>query len=241
MEKTLSSFRLGDLTPLGRKPWLNGFLMLVKLMVKSEKFVESYSGFFSRLDPWLAGELIKSIKGIPELSPRIQGYVEGCARKVQAPHGRTILNMISRHSDVHRNQGALLTTQSVFRISWHGHSVKELQEFSSLTMRTLNAIPLQDWPSERMFGEWLFQQLRNVKKLERTIDAFKRSDPRSHQRNFSFLWDGLQQFLVEEREDVNARAIEQSLRNSSKKQEKPKPITRKPCKSCAIYSCSPGS
>eukprot|EP00435_Cladocopium_sp_Y103_P009465 s2216_g2.t1 len=185
--------------------------------VKAADCLET-SGPFPRLDRWLAGELIKSIKSLPELSFKVQAYVEGCARKVEAPRGRAILNMISRHFDLDRNRGALLTAQSVFQIFLQGYSlkVKELQDFSSLTMRTLNSIPSEDWPSKRMLGEWLFHQLRNVRKLERTIDQIKRSDPLSHERDVSFLWERLQQLLVEEREDLNARAIEQPLKNPKK-------------------------
>ena len=183
--------------------------------VKAADCLET-SGLFPRLDRWLAGELIKSIKGLPELSFKVQAYVEGCTRKVEAPRGRAILNMVSRHFDLDRNRGALLTAQSVFQISLQGYSIKELQEFSSLAMRTLNSIPSEDWPNKRMLGEWLFHQLRNVRKLERTIDQIKRSDPLSHERDFSFLWERLQQLLVEEREDLNARAIEQSLKSPKK-------------------------
>ena len=53
--------------------------------VGSEKEVESSSGLFPRLDRWLAGELIKSMKSIPEFSFRVQGYVGGCTRKVKCP------------------------------------------------------------------------------------------------------------------------------------------------------------
>ena len=52
-----------------------------------QKEVETSSGLFLRLDRWLAGELMKSLKSIPELSFRVQGYVEGCTRNVQAPRG----------------------------------------------------------------------------------------------------------------------------------------------------------
>jgi hypothetical protein len=56
--------------------------------------------FFSRLDRWLAGGLIESLKGLPELSFKVQADVEGCTRKVEAPRGRAILNMVSRHFDL---------------------------------------------------------------------------------------------------------------------------------------------
>ena len=83
-------------------------------------------------------------------------------------------------------------------------------------MRTPNSIPSEDWPSKRMLGEWLFHQLRHVRKLERTINQIKRSEPQSYERDFSFIWERLQQLSVEEREDVNARAIEQALKSLKK-------------------------
>ena len=72
---------------------------------------------------------------------------------LEPPRGRAILNMVSRHFDLDRNRGALLTAQSVFQISLQGYSIKELEDFSSLTMRTLNSIPSEDWPNKRMLGE----------------------------------------------------------------------------------------
>ena len=75
-----------------------------------------------------------------------------------------------------------------------------------------------------MLGEFLFHKLRTVRRLERVIDDIKRSPDNSTMREFNYLWGKLQEFLVEEREDVNARSIEQSLR-SEKKDEKPKAKT----------------
>ena len=88
-------------------------------------------------------------------------------------------------------------------------------------MKTLNAIPSQDWPSKRMLGEFLFHKFRTVRRLERVIDKIKRSPENSSMRDFDYLWGRLQEFLVEEREDVNARSIELSLK-SPKKSSAPK-------------------
>ena len=134
--------------------------------------------------------------------------------------------MISRHLDLDRNRGALIAAQSVFQSNLQGCSIKELQAFSSLTMRTFRSIPAEDWPSQRMLGEWLFHQLRLARKLERAIDLINRSDPSSHERDFSFLWERLWQLLVEEREDANARAcIEMSLKSPKKASQ---PATKTP-------------
>ncbi len=39
-----------------------------------------------RLDRWLASQLLKSMKGVPELQFRIQGYIESCTRERFAAH-----------------------------------------------------------------------------------------------------------------------------------------------------------
>ena len=124
--------------------------------------------------------------------------------------------MISRHFDLDRHRGALLTSQSVFQIELSGFTVKDLQKFSGQIMKALNAIPSQDRPNKRMLGEFLFHKLRTVRRLERAIDETKRSLENSSMRDFDYLWGRLQEFLVEEREDVNARSIELSLKSPKK-------------------------
>ena len=69
-----------------------------------------------------------------------------------------------------------------------------------------------------------FHKLQTVRRLERVIHEIKRSPENSVIREFDNLWGKLQEFLAEEREDVNARSIEQSLR-SPKKGGKPKANT----------------
>ena len=176
-----------------------------------------------RLDRWLASQLLKAMKGVPELQFRVQGYIEKCTREGQAPRGRVILSMISRHFDLDRTRGSLLTSQSIFQVELSGYSTANLREFSSRVMYVLNSIPQEDWPSRRMLGEWLFHRLKQVRKLERVIDIIKRSAANSHKRDFEYLWDYLQEFLVEEREDQNALSIEAALKPKGLREQKPNP------------------
>ena len=176
-----------------------------------------------RLDRWLASQLLKAMKGVPELQFRVQGYIEKCTREGQAPRGRVILSMISRHFDLDRTRGSLLTSQSIFQVELSGYSTANVREFSSRVMYVLNSIPQEDWPSRRMLGEWLFHRLKQVRKLERVIDIIKRSAADSHKRGFEYLWDYLQEFLVEEREDQNALSIEAALKPKGLREQKPNP------------------
>ena len=188
----------------------------VSFGVNAESDCKDSSGMVPRLDRWLASELIRGLKGVPELQFKVQGYIESCARSGSAPRGRAVLNMISRHFGMDRVRGSLLTSQSFFQIELHGYAVSDLQEFSSQVMRVLNSIPRHEWPSQRMMGEFLFHKLRTVRRLERVIDEVKRSSESSSMRDFDYLWTRLQEFLVEEREDVNAKSIEQSLKSPKK-------------------------
>ena len=71
-----------------------------------------------KLDRWLASELIKGFKELPELQFKVQGYIEGCTRQSQAPRGRAVVQMISRHFDLDRVCGPLIT----FSIGFHGRA-----------------------------------------------------------------------------------------------------------------------
>ena len=67
-----------------------------------------------------------------------------------------------------------------------------------------------------MLGEFLFHKLRAVRRLERVIDEIKRSPENSSLRDFDYFWGRLQEFLIEERDDLNARSIELSLKSPKK-------------------------
>ena len=73
-----------------------------------------------RLDRWLASELIKGLKGVPDLQFKVQGYIDRCARDGTAPRGRAVLHM-SRHFDLDRVRGPLITSQSIFQLELHGN------------------------------------------------------------------------------------------------------------------------
>ena len=165
----------------------------------------------------MAAELIKGLKQLPELQFKVQGYIEGCTRDAIAPRGRAILHMISRHFDLDRHRGALLTSQSVFQIDLSGFTVRDLQESAGQI----------DWPSKRILGEFLFHKVRTVRRLERVIDETKRSPENFSMRDFDYLWGRLQKFLTEEREDVNAGAIELSLK--AQRSQCPRKLENRPC------------
>ena len=92
----------------------------VAFKVDSAQECSNSSGLVPRLDRWLASELIKGLKGVPELQFKAQGYVEGCARQGVAHRGRAVIQMISRHFDLDRVRGSLIMSQSVFLVELNG-------------------------------------------------------------------------------------------------------------------------
>ena len=67
----------------------------VAFRVDSAEECSNSSGLVPRLDRWLASELIKGLKGVPQLQFKVQGYIESCTRQSQAPRGRAVIHMIS--------------------------------------------------------------------------------------------------------------------------------------------------
>ena len=48
-------------------------------------------------------------------------------------------------------------------------ATSDLQDFSAQVMKVLNSIPHDQWPNQRMLGEFLFHKLRTVRRLERVM------------------------------------------------------------------------
>ena len=190
--------------------------------VHTSELCAACSDFVPRLDRWLASELMKNLKGVPDLQFKVQGYVERCTYSGVAPRGRAVLQMVSRHFDLDHVRGSLITSQSIFQVELSGFAVSDLQEFSSQVMKMPNSIPQEQWPRECLVSSCFTSSAQFV--ALRELDEIKRSPEISPLRDFDYLRGRWQKFLVEEREDVNARSIEQSLK-SPKRSQPTKPRT----------------
>ena len=188
--------------------------------VNSDEVIKHDSGCVPRLDRWLAAK----VKMCLSCRSRSWGTLKD-ALELETLPGADTCCIVSRHFDIDRTRGSLLTSQSIFK--W-GYSAKHLQEFSGRVLRTWNSVPQEDWLSQRIMGEWLFHRLRQDRKLERTIDEIKRSDALSPLRDFDHLWNRLQEHLLEEREDINAQSIENLLGSSLPKKSQPDKPTSAP-------------
>ena len=62
-------------------------------------------------------------------------------------------------------------------------------------------------------GRTSIPQTQDSSSFVRVIDEVKRAPESSSMREFGYLWSRLQEFLVEEREEVNAKSIELSLKS----------------------------
>ena len=119
------------------RTWKNGFkVQLSKLDTSGQGLVLAFisrgfdadkadlqdSGLLPRLDAWVAGELSSglALKQSSELEQDIAAYVERCGQLGQSPKGRVMLSIISRHYDLGRVRGSVLTRPRCFRLSLVG-------------------------------------------------------------------------------------------------------------------------
>ena len=80
------------------------------------------SGLLPRLAAWVAGELSSGrvLKQSSELEQDIAAYIEGRGQLGQSPKGRVMLSIISRHYDLDRVRGSVLTASTLFQIELGG-------------------------------------------------------------------------------------------------------------------------
>ena len=111
--------------------------------VNSDEVIKHDSGCVPRLDRWLAAEISEGCEMCLSCSSRSWGRLKDALEleTLPAPRGRYLLHIVSRHFDIDRTRGSLLTSQSIFQIGLDGYSAKHLQEFSGRVLRILNSVP----------------------------------------------------------------------------------------------------
>ena len=179
--------------------------------------LDETSDGFPRFDRWLASELTstRSLRVVPSIAVKVNGYIERCTRDGKAPRGRFILATIAKHFDLDRARGSMLTASALLSLEPAGLGVAQVQDFASKVTQTMSAVPSDELPSDRLLGEWLFSKVRNFRKLERHIENIKGSPKDSTMRGFDFLWSKLQDTLSYEREDLNAKDVQDHFRKMS--------------------------
>ncbi|OLP93635.1 hypothetical protein AK812_SmicGene24425 [Symbiodinium microadriaticum] len=210
------------------RTWKNGFkVQLSKLDTSGQGIVLAWisrgfdadrvdledSGLLPRLDAWVAGELSSGrvLKQSSELEQDITAYIERCSQLDRSPKGRVMLSIIARHYDLDRVRGSVLTASTLFQIELGGNSIKDLRDFVNRIRIVLSAIPVGQRPDDRLTGEWLFHRVKHIRKLERVIEDIRDSASTSHRREWAYLWDKIQDLIVQDREDSNAQSVLKSL------------------------------
>ena len=126
------------------------------------------SEFVPRLDRWLASQLLKAMKGVPETAISCSGLHRRLYQRGSSSRSRVILFYGFSSTSILIALGVHCShLKSIFQVELSGYSTANLREFSSRVMYVLNSIPQEDWPNRRMLGEWLFHRLKQVRKLER--------------------------------------------------------------------------
>ena len=79
----------------------------------------------------------------------------------------------------------------------------------------LSAIPIGQRPDDRLTGERLFHRVKHIRKLERVIEDIRESGSTSYRREWSYLWEKIQDLIVQDREDSNAQSVLKSLQSAT--------------------------
>ena len=199
------------------------------------------SGLLPRLDASLASEMSSTrvLRQVPDLEQEISSYVELCGQRGTSPKIQYMLALLSRFFDLGRVRGSVHAS-TLFQVEISGNSVKDLKDFVQRVRIVLSQIPIGQRPDDRLTGEWLFHRVKHVRKLERTIEDIRESARDSRRREWSFLWDKIQDILIQDREDSNALSVMKSLQSATPSKARGAPAETQPKASAAAKS-SPDS
>ena len=79
----------------------------------------------------------------------------------------------------------------------------------------LSAIPIGQRPDDRLTGEWLFRRVKHIRKLERVIEDMRESGSTSYRREWPYLWEKIQDLIVQDREDSSAQSVLKPLQSAT--------------------------
>ena len=79
----------------------------------------------------------------------------------------------------------------------------------------LSAIPIGQRPDDRLTGEWLFRRVKHIRKLERVIEDMRESGSTSYRREWPYLWEKIQDLIVQDRQDSDAQSVLKSLQSAT--------------------------
>ena len=130
---------------------------------------------------------LRVLKQVPDLEQEVTAYVERCGQQGIAPKGRCMSALLTRFFDLDRIRGSVLTASTLFQVEISGNSMKDLKHFVQRVRIVLSQIPIEQRPDDRLTGEWLFHRVKDVRKLERTIEDIRESARDSRRREWSFL------------------------------------------------------
>ena len=170
-----------------------------------------------RLDNLLVSEMLdeRHYKDRPELADlytELLAYVEKCKRLKVPPCGRWMVHVYHRRFYMDAASGTLLTEQHIYSQKLGGFSCPQVQDFYDKVNFAREALPAAEHPSEHKLGHWLFLQLKAGSQFEHEVRQYKRARIGHRHRKFSYLWSKVRAWLLEQRHDANAKAIDEAFK-----------------------------
>ena len=165
----------------------------------------SDSAGLESLDAKLASALTKVLSG--ELGRKVSQATEKEAKMDRPIAGRQILFMIYHHYKTNEEAGALYDLADLMAVKWQGDG--NLESF----LHTWDSVLLgmREEPPEHYLEILFHTQVRNSAVLREEIAHYERARKGHPDRTYAFLTDTVRRYLDRRRQDVNRKAMVQSL------------------------------
>ena len=139
-----------------------------------------------------------------------------------------LLALLTRYFDLDRVMGSVLTASTLFQV------IRDRRKFFEGPERFRLKIPTGQCPDDRLTGEWLFHRVKHIRKLERVVEDIRESAKDSRRREWDYLWEKIQDILIQDREDSNALSVFRSLQTATPSKAKAAAVEAQSAKAKAL-------
>ena len=183
------------------------------------------SGDYPLLDRILGHRMLELAKGT-KFSLDFQTLQESAQKKGKQPKGRHLVWVILQKFRLEKDRGTSLTQHHLLSLTISGSDAKGLDEFRQKFNYILEALEVDERPTDVGIRSLMYEQLKNHPKMSLHIDRYRNSSANSNKRTWRWLYQKMCEVIEISQLDENTMAIDKALSSNARVNAAPNPARK---------------
>ena len=180
------------------------------------------SGDYPLLDRILGHRMLELARGT-KFSLDFQTLQESAQKKGKQPKGRHLVWVILQKFRLEKDRGTSLTQHHLLSLTISGNDAKGLDEFRQKFNYILEALEVDERPTDVGIRSLMYEQLKNHPKMALHIDRYRNSSANSSKRTWKWLYQKMCEVIEISQLEENTMAIDKALSSNAKVHAGPNP------------------